>query len=90
MWKATKWHITISKILQLVQSSIVGQDGQEMLEIVTSLTEEYETEMIKLSGLMLPELRQVLTRQRRDYGINVAFSHVFPAEQEKSFLTTSI
>lgn len=54
-----------------------------MLETVTSLAEEYKTELVKLAGLMLPELREVLARQRRDYGIDEErFPLEFPVEQQ--------
>lgn len=59
--------------------------GVEVLETVTSLAEEYRTEVMKLAGLMLPELREVLARQRRDYGVDEErFPPQFPVEQQAS------
>ena len=57
--------------------------GEEVLETVTSVAEEYKKEVVKLAGLMLPELREVLARQRRDYGIDEElFPPQFPVEQQ--------
>ena len=44
--------------------------GIEVLETVTTMAKEYKDEVFKLATLMLPELRDVLARQRRDYGID--------------------
>ena len=40
----------------------------EVLETVTCLAEKYKTEVVKLARLILPDLREVLARQRRTTG----------------------
>lgn len=57
--------------------------GIEVLTNVAKQAEEYQTEVVKLAGLMVPELREVLARQRRDYGIDEErFPPQFPVEQQ--------
>lgn len=57
--------------------------GEEVLETVTRLAKEYEMEVVKLAGLMLPELREVLARQRRDYGIDEErYPPQYPVEKQ--------
>ena len=57
--------------------------GIEVLSHVAKLAVEYKTEVIKLAGLTVPELREVLARQRRDYGIDEErFPPQFPVEQQ--------
>ena len=55
--------------------------GVEVLDSVTSKAKEYKVEVLKLVKLMTPELREVLARQRRDYGIDEEkFPAQFPVE----------
>ena len=55
--------------------------GVEVLDSVTSMAKEYKVEVLKLVKLMTPELREVLARQRRDYGIEEEkFPAQFPVE----------
>ena len=55
--------------------------GVEVLDSVTSMAKEYKVEVLKLVKLMTPELREVLARQRRDYGIDEEkFPAQFPVE----------
>jgi hypothetical protein len=57
--------------------------GLEVLDNVTRVAEEYRTEVVKLAELTVPELREVLARQRRDYGIDEKrFPPQFPVEQQ--------
>ena len=57
--------------------------GIEVLETVTTMAKEYKDEVFKLATLMLPELRDVLARQRRDYGIDQEkFPSQFPVEEQ--------
>lgn len=51
--------------------------GTEVLDSVTSMAKEYKVEVLNLVKLMTPELRDVLARQRRDYGID---EEKFPAQ----------
>ena len=69
----------------------VGQDlfrgvkdsyGEEVLEAVKNIAKNCEKEVISLANLCLPELRTVLARQRRDYGISEEFPAQFPVEQQ--------
>lgn len=51
--------------------------GTEVLDSVTSMAKEYKVEVLNLVKLMTPELRDVLARQCRDYGID---EEKFPAQ----------
>ena len=55
----------------------------EVLFAVTDLAEEHKEEVIKLTKLMLPEMKTGLARQRRDYGIDEeSFPAQFPVEEQ--------
>ena len=56
--------------------------GEEVLEAVKNITKKCEKEVISLANLCLPELRTVLARQRRDYGISEDFPAQYPVEQQ--------
>ena len=57
--------------------------GGKVLTAVTDMAEEHKEEVIKLTMLMLPELKIVLARQRRDYGIDEeSYPAQFPIEQQ--------
>ena len=57
--------------------------GEEVLMSVSEVGEQYKEEVMQLAKLMLPEMRKVLARQRRDYGIDEeAFPAQFPVEQQ--------
>ena len=59
--------------------------GSEVLDSVTSMAKEFKVEVLKLVKLMTPELREVLARQRRDYGIDEKkFPAQFPVELQAS------
>ena len=59
--------------------------GTEVLDSVTSMAKEYKVEVLKLVKLMTPELREVLARQRRDYGIDEKkFPAQYPVELQAS------
>lgn len=69
----------------------VGQDlfkgvkksyGEDVLVAVMNIAREYEEEVVSLANLCLPELRTVLARQRRDYGISEEFPPQYPVEQQ--------
>ena len=56
---------------------------EEVLLAVSEVAEQYKEEVIKLTRLMLPEMRKVLARQRRDYGIDEeAFPVQYPVENQ--------
>ena len=44
--------------------------GWDVIESVVETVEEYQADAIKLCNFILPELREVLGRQRRDYGLD--------------------
>ena len=50
--------------------------GKETLSSVIQMAAEHKEELVKLANLMLPEVRTVLARQRRDYGLD---EEVYPA-----------
>ena len=57
--------------------------GTEVIEVVKSYSVEYGSEAVKLVNLMLPQLRVVLGRQRRDYSLDEeAFPAQFPVEEQ--------
>ena len=59
--------------------------GTEVLDSVTSMAKEFKVEVLQLVKLMTPELREVLARQRRDYGIDEKkFPAQYPVELQAS------
>ena len=68
----------IAKQVDFVKKSY----GEEVLEAVKNITKKCEKEVISLANLCLPELRTVLARQRRDYGISEDFPAQYPVEQQ--------
>ena len=56
--------------------------GVLVLEAVKNITKKCEKIVISLANLCLPELRTVLARQRRDYGISEDFPAQYPVEQQ--------
>ena len=64
-------------------SAVKESYGGKVLTAVTDMAEEHREEVIKLTKLMLPELKIVLARQRRDYGIDEeSYPAQFPIEQQ--------
>ena len=56
--------------------------GQEVVETVVAMALQHKVEVIKLANLTMAELRVVLARQRRDYGIGKeAFPPQFPVQE---------
>ena len=57
--------------------------GSSVVEAVSSFSNEYGGEAVKLVNMVLPELRKVLGRQRRDYGLDPSIFPVeFPVEEQ--------
>ena len=57
--------------------------GTNVIDVVKSFSAEFGEEGISLVNFMLPKLRQVLGRQRRDYCLDqTAFPAQFPVEQQ--------
>ena len=67
----------IAKQVDFVKKSY----GEEVLEAVKNIAKKCEKEVISLANLCLPELRTVLARQRRDYGISKDFPAQYLVEQ---------
>ena len=58
-----------------------------MLHSVTEVAAEYKGEVVQLINFMLPELKTVLARQRRDYGIDEELFPVqYPIEKQTANL----
>ena len=56
---------------------------QEVLSVVTRVASEHKEDVINLAKGILPHLRTVLARQRRDYGIDEErFPAEYPVEQQ--------
>ena len=50
---------------------------------MSEVGEQYKEEVLQLAKLMLPEMKKVLAKQRREYGIDEeAFPARFPVEQQ--------
>ena len=57
--------------------------GLSVVDSVTQVSDQYKEEMVKVINLMLPELRTVLARQRRDYGLDEDnFPAQFPVDDQ--------
>ena len=57
--------------------------GEDIVDAVAQVVSDNTDEVIKLANLMLPELRTVLARQRRDYGLDQEnFPAQFPVENQ--------
>ena len=69
--------------LTLFQEIIKSYD-EDVMNAVTSVAQEYQSDVVKLANFILPELRTVLARQRRDYGISEEFPADYPVEQQAS------
>lgn len=61
--------------------------GLKVLESVTEVAEEHKEEVVKVMNLFLPELKTVLARQRKDYGIDEErFPTQYPVEKQAANL----
>ena len=66
-----------SAVSQELFDAVKESYGSSVMEAVSSYGPEYVEDAVKLANMMLPELRTVLGRQRRDYGLD---QDRFPAE----------
>ena len=58
---------------------------KEVLNVVTRMASEHKEEVMKLAEGMLPHLRTVIARQRRDYGIDEErFPSQYPVESQSA------
>ena len=61
--------------------------GEEVLHSVTEVAAEHKGEVVQLINFMIPELKTVLARQRRDYGIDEELFPVqYPVEKQAANL----
>ena len=54
----------------------------EVIEAISETAKDYEEDCVKLVNFILPELRVVLARQRRDYDISEEFKPQYPVESQ--------
>jgi hypothetical protein len=54
----------------------------DVLAAVTAVAEEHTEEVLKLVNLIIPNLRTVLARQRRDYGISEDYPAEYPVDDQ--------
>ena len=78
-FKEPRFNAVSSELFEGVKQSY----GANVVETVSSFCQEFGDDAVKLVNLLLPELRKVLGRQRRDYGLDpTAFPVEFPVEQQ--------
>ena len=66
-------------------SGVKSTYGMEVVETVVDVANECKSEVVNLTNLMMPELKIVLVRQRRDYGIDEeSFPVEYPVEEQAS------
>ena len=66
-------------------SGVKSTYGEDVMETVLEVANEYNAEVVNLTNLMMPELKTVLARQRRDYGIDEeSFPVEYPVEEQAS------
>ena len=58
--------------------------NKDVVKAVQNLAEKHMEQCIELANLMMPELRMVLARQRRDYNLSDEFEAEYPVEQQAS------
>ena len=58
--------------------------NKDVVKTVQNLAEKHMEQCIELANLMMPELRMVLARQRRDYNLSDEFEAEYPVEQQAS------
>ena len=56
--------------------------GNEVVASVVAIASQHQDEVIKLANICLPELRTILARQRRDYGISDEFPAQYPVKDQ--------
>ena len=58
--------------------------NKNVVKAVQNLAVKHMEQCIELANLMMPELRMVLARQRRDYNLSAEFEAEYPVEQKAS------
>ena len=58
--------------------------NESVVEAVITASQENGDQCVKLANFIIPELRTVLARQRRDYGISEEFPAQYPVEMQAS------
>ena len=75
------WFNCVSKsLLHGVRASY----GVGVVEAMEEMTTQYLEDCIKIANFIMPELLVILARQRRDYGLSIAFPAQFPIEDQAS------
>ena len=58
--------------------------GVGVVEAMEEMTTQYLEDCIKIANFIMPELLVILARQRRDYGLSIAFPAEFPIKDQAS------
>ena len=66
--------------------SVKESYGVNVLDFVTAVAHDHSSEVVKLANLMIPSLRTVLARQRRDYGISDEFPAQYHIEEQAAMI----
>ena len=56
--------------------------GQTVVKVISDTASKYMDDCIKLCNFIMPELKIILSRQRRDYGISEAFEAQYPIYEQ--------
>ena len=67
-------------------TGVIESYNKDVVEAVKSVSEMYMEQCVALANLMMPELKVVLARQRRDYGLSEEFKPEYPVEQQASMI----
>ena len=79
------------KVSKNMLNGIKKSYNEEVVDSVEEKAAEHMNECILLGNLIIPELRIVLGRQRRDYGLSEDFAEQYPVnEQAKNIDDTPV
>ena len=74
-------------ISEVIFKEVKMSYGEDVVDALIQVVSDNADEVIKLTNLMLPELKTVLARQRRDYGLDQEnFPAQFPVENQATNL----
>ena len=63
-------------------SGVKKSYGDSVTKVISETVLEHKDDAVKLVNLILPEMKQVLARQRRDYGLSEEFPAEFPVFEQ--------
>lgn len=63
---------------------IIESYNEDVVNVVIENAEEHKSDVVKLANFILPELRTVLARQRKDYGLSDEFPEEYPVNEQAS------